>query len=502
MLLFSTILSINDKMSRDDFIKLVIEWNQNSPHKENVIPNLEWNGERNIRFGDEYLWLDIEEYRNKSIIAVRYEKCEADGVVWDSDFIMNFKEKKMSIHLNRVYTEDAAIDNTSFSTPHFITLLVERGYLKDDGDLPVQNTPHLINENNLDIVVNVIKGIKKYRLPVVYISRTFHDENPVDIYRLASRLKGVAHVLVQESTQTNPRLKELCDAANEYYGAIGIYYPNQTLGHKKYFYRSADGYDSFLQEKITHYVIRFSSEQMVDTLYTWYGVNNALLMDRLKSNRAEKIAAETAQKKAEAEKSSMIESLNEEEQRIRTQAYEQGLAEANELIEKFDEEMLRLQQQVEDLTKANEALQFENQGLRAKLNSNDSIPVLYMGDEFEFYPGEIKDLLLSVLAESKANLFPESRRLDVVEDILNNNNYMRISEKRAEDIKRLLKNYSGMSAKLRQSLLDFGFKITEDGKHYKLAYYGDGRYSTTFAKTPSDSRSGKNISQLIIRNML
>lgn len=38
MLLFSTVLSINDTMSKDDFIRLAIEWNQGSPHKENVIP--------------------------------------------------------------------------------------------------------------------------------------------------------------------------------------------------------------------------------------------------------------------------------------------------------------------------------------------------------------------------------------------------------------------------------------------------------------------------------
>jgi len=56
MLLFSTVLSINKSMTKDDFIKLVIEWNQGSPHKEDVIENINWNGERNIRFGDEFLW--------------------------------------------------------------------------------------------------------------------------------------------------------------------------------------------------------------------------------------------------------------------------------------------------------------------------------------------------------------------------------------------------------------------------------------------------------------
>ena len=45
---------------------------------------------------------------------------------------------------------------------------------------------------------------------------------------------------------------------------------------------------------------------------------------------------------------------------------------------------------------------------------------------------------------------------------------------------------------------DLGFEITEEGKHYKLTYYGDDRYQATFAKTPSDFRSGKNDAQITI----
>jgi len=32
MLLFSTMLGINERMTKDEFIRLVIEWNQKSPH--------------------------------------------------------------------------------------------------------------------------------------------------------------------------------------------------------------------------------------------------------------------------------------------------------------------------------------------------------------------------------------------------------------------------------------------------------------------------------------
>ena len=42
MLLFSTILKIDKSLTKDAFLNLVIEWNQGSPHEDNVIRNLKW----------------------------------------------------------------------------------------------------------------------------------------------------------------------------------------------------------------------------------------------------------------------------------------------------------------------------------------------------------------------------------------------------------------------------------------------------------------------------
>lgn len=44
MLLFSTILNIDKSLTKDDFLNLIIEWNQKSPHDDNVIPDLSWDG--------------------------------------------------------------------------------------------------------------------------------------------------------------------------------------------------------------------------------------------------------------------------------------------------------------------------------------------------------------------------------------------------------------------------------------------------------------------------
>lgn len=246
MLLFSTVLDIEKTLTKDLFIKLVLEWNQGSPHESNVIKGINWNGERNIKYGDEKLWIDIEEYRNKNIIAVRYEKIEDDGAVWDTDYVMNFEDMKMSIRLDRSYLEEALIIDPKFSTPHFITLLIERGYVKKDGILEVLRKPLFIDNNNLQILSDIINGKATYRLPIVYISKTYYDENPVNVNLLAGKLKGVAHVLVQESNCTNNRLKIMCNENNEYYGAIGIYFPRQAMGHRRYLYRRVTGIDNYL----------------------------------------------------------------------------------------------------------------------------------------------------------------------------------------------------------------------------------------------------------------
>lgn len=190
--------------------------------------------------------------------------------------------------------------------------------------------------------------------------------------------------------------------------------------------------------------------------------------------------------------------MDEEERRIRKQAFEDARLEANSLLDSFDAEMKELQNQVEALTRANEVLQFENQVLKAKLDSRDTVPVLFMGDEFEFYPGEVKDIILATLSEAAKGIQSKSRRADIVRDIIKNNDCQKISVAKAEEVKRILKNYDGMSPRTRQDLKDLGFEITEDGKHYKITYYGDGRYQTTYSKTPSDGRTGKNSAQQTI----
>ncbi len=498
MLLFSTILEIKDTMTSDSFIDLVLDWNKGNPYQENVIQGIQWHGEHNVKYGDERLSLEFVEYRSKRIMAVRYEKKTDDGIIWDTDYVMDFRQQKLSIRLDRSYTADALDVDSNFSTPYFIKLLIERGYLKDDQQLAIQYKPISITADNVDLLSDVINGKSNYRLPVVYVSKTYHDEDPVNVSLLAHRLKGIAHVLLEEGNTLNPTIQKECDGKNEYYGAIGIYFPTKGMKSRRFMYRSQAGQDELLLERVILCIVHYISAQRVDTLFTWQGVNNELLKEGLVNQREGRLAAEEARKKAEAETIKILENMDEEERKIRQQAIDDATAEAYALMDKFDEDMKKLQEQVSALTRENEALQNENYGLRTKLTSKDSVPVLYMGDEHEFYPGEIKDLILETLSDATKGIQEGSRRSDVVKDIIESNEYQALSAAKAEEIKRLLKNYDGMSARTRQALKDLGFEITEDGKHYKVTYYGDGRYQSAFSKTPSDFRTGKNCSQEIM----
>ena len=89
------------------------------------------------------------------------------------------------------------------------------------------------------------------------------------------------------------------------------------------------------------------------------------------------------------------------------------------------QDLKEMKQRLDQQEKQIEALQYENEGLHSKLSSSDAVPLLYMGEEKDFYQGEIRDLILSVLSDSIHQLQDKSRRQDVVKDIVENNEYQK-----------------------------------------------------------------------------
>ena len=453
--------------------------------------------------------MQIEEYRNQNIIAIRYEKVDDDGLVWDTDYVMNFNEMKMAIRLDRSFLEEAQTMYPTFHTPAFIALLIDGGYIQDDNGFAIGRRPVSITENNLDLIADVINEKERYNLPIVYISKTDDERDPVNAKEVAKRLKGVAHVLVQKDSWTTQSLRRKCNGQNEYNGAIGIYFPNKAAGHVKVLNHIYEGSGEKIADKVIKQVIGYSNSQRIDPLYTWQGVNNALLRDKYSSKEKELAESESARRIiAIAGRLKVLDAdmrIKDADQRVAEMQKEAEEAnalaeEAERLVESVDGEIKEMRQEIQDLTRKNDALSAENAGLRSKLDAMNGVPLLLLGSEEEFFPGEIKEFVLEAVDKELQKTKAGTRRADTLGDVIRKNGGVTgLPEEKIQEVKNRLFTYTGMTAPLRSFLKDLGFKITEEGKHYKLTYYGDGRYWTTLDKTPSDKiRGGKNAASYII----
>ena len=311
---------------------------------------------------------------------------------------------------------------------------------------------------------------------MIYVSKTSDDKEVVDTDWLASRLKDAAHILVEKDKENCRMCSNICKETKEEFGAVRIYFPAESMSRKRFLYRSANGDSNIRLEKIIANVIQYWNAQSMDILYTWQGVNNAVLNLNLDRQIAKYQEAESARQSAKKE--------------------------VDQVYNEFDEDLKKMQQKLEELTRTNETLMIENSVMRAKMNSTEALPILYQGNEEDFYPDEIQDMILSILEEAFSNTEIKMRRADILSDIIENNKYQHLSEKRKQKVKAIFKGYKNLSGAIIQEWMELGITISEDGKHYKLTYNNDPRYMVTVGKTPSDNRAGNNNAALINKIMM
>ncbi|MFN5516259.1 MAG: hypothetical protein ACK5CA_16355 [Cyanobacteriota bacterium] len=173
-----------------------------------------------------------------------------------------------------------------------------------------------------------------------------------------------------------------------------------------------------------------------------------------------------------------------------------------------------LQQKNQELLANQRQLQAENEGLRRQLflnrpetnstrfsvrnypDSNGSNPasaVILASTEIDLYPEERKSLILDILRSQRNQMEKQKRRIDIIDDILVHNSAHPAREELEAQLKTALSAYREMDTKTRAELIRLGFTVTDDGKHCKLVFREDNRYSFACPKSGSDHRGGKNL---------
>ena len=466
MITYATQFPVKDSFDKKTFVEFVIKWNQGS--KFDKFEKIDWDGKSySVQWEEQNKKLTIDEVVPRGVVASRLQKEDKHGL-WKTDFILNYGQKYISIRV--------ALETTDFTTdffpvyypPFFVKQIIYWEYSGVDGIIPVGKDAHVIEEYK-NCIDSIIFGNAACILPVVLISKKDDGELPINVSELAFKLQGVAHVLFEGDEISLDLYSEKlgCEVDN---GAAIILYPNRNMKRKVINLSGANNENpQQIMTRINNSVYEYSNQVMRIDIDTWEGIQNeklhyqngALLSDR---------------KVLEAENA--------------------------ELYDVFEEQLSRTETANQDLNKEIQRLMVENQALRMRLASKDQQPLIYMGEETNFYEGEIREIILEILEDYLRNVKRDTRRDHIITDLLENNTYERIPALRREKIKTALKGYKSLSGSLRSLLEDMGFVITDDGKHYKWTYFGDHRYSATVSKTSSDNRAGMNMASLIDNLML
>ena len=269
MQIYSAIFPVKESLSQDVLINLVIEWNQGSPH--NKISNLNWDGKkRNVKFENGNLSLAIEEIRTYNTIAIRFHQFDENNIIWNTDIVVNFNTHIFSIKIDRETTADTIGFIPRFKTPILVNMLLDREYVGMDNDLEISDKEILIKKDNYKVIENIICRNTVYSMPVIYVTKS-RGRYPLKVHNLAYRLRGIAHVLIEEDTDVCKYLKESCGGMNSHHGSIGIYYPGSSAPYKIITTRRYEGQEETLIDRIENMVCRYMNQQARDKMMTWKG---------------------------------------------------------------------------------------------------------------------------------------------------------------------------------------------------------------------------------------
>ena len=117
MQIYSAMIPVKETFSKKEFVRLLLEWNQGSPHDRM----------KGVRWQEEQRLLAVEDLPEKRIIAARFQKTDSYGMIWTSDLVLNLEEKRLSVRLDQEVTEQTSSFFYRFSPPYFIRLVIRKG---------------------------------------------------------------------------------------------------------------------------------------------------------------------------------------------------------------------------------------------------------------------------------------------------------------------------------------------------------------------------------------
>lgn len=453
MLSFSTEFPIGDT-DIGSCIACVRDWLLGSPHtsfRPEQLADRPLSGRWTAATERERIEALLSDREKDRIAAFRHSLTDRN-LTWETEIVFSIREDSAfaGIRTSRQSTH-AQITLPRAKKPHIIKTILDELGGGLDGEVFVRDTPRFLSENDANMAVRLINGDADNYLPVIYVSRTFDNSLVVRPEPLARRMSGLAHVLIEPSRNFSRSIQHDVEGRNAYGGRIGMHWPNGQS-----FYLTPEALSTDELE-----VRRVVENRITDALL------NRRPLARCTWARAE---AEVAREAIEVLQSA-------------------GSNDVQEYIRAFDEELSAKDRQLRDA-------EAEIWKLEARLKTGfrgDRVGTgIAIGNEVDLFPGEVTEIIVDGLRQAAQNVQDDSRRHHVLSAAIEANGGHEELQAKREALKEALRGYTSMTKDVLHTLTSLGFEVSEDGKHHKLTYQNDDRYTFSLPKSGSDWRGGLN----------
>ncbi|WP_157356535.1 hypothetical protein [Pseudomonas sp. CBZ-4] len=451
---------LNSSTTSEDVFQECINWILDSPYtnfaQEELSKLVSSEDFTHIK-NQEHIEYSRSETSDLFVSSLRYIK-STDVAQWTTEISSRVEKDQHWINvIASIVTNTASKEQPEIKKPLIVIRLINRFGGGDDGGVPISINPILLDEtkNGNEIATAIITANNTCTLPIAYVSSTNNDRHTIIPDRLARALSGMAHIVVEPSRAFSHNLRKDVASRNVYGGVVGIYWPK---GSEVTLFRRGTTDIKTFEKDIFSTICEALSVLISPKKCSWEEVilvKNRIAIENLKR-----------------------EGINATEANDIVSLYELELTEKTENIQALNREIDRLSA----LLRTREAKTPVQGGI-----------LIDTGDEDDYFNDEILAIALHAFKDyAQKGVHPNSRREHVLKAIINSNTASNAHEQRTKSLKEVLRDYRDMNKKVKTTFEGLGFSISADGKHWKVTYQDDERYTYILPKSGSDYRGGLN----------
>ena len=466
MLSFATEFPVEATRTSVDFLAAVREWLLGSPHtvfEASDLSEIEAKDEFSAKKSNELIETLKYQATGSDMAAIRYTKWDR-GLEWVSTIVFSRGQPSWIGIRTSCESQHPAAKLPIAKKPVFVQTFLTRLGGGADGEIKVQAIPLRLTNSDIPLAARCVSGRAGCRLPLVYVSARFQGGHLVNVDSLAEALAGMAHVVVEPNRPFSVRLMSEVNSQNVYGGAIGVYWP-EGGGRRSFFLHHESESPSEMERAVVEEVRSALVNRRPLARVTWSAVQELISRRTFAALR------------------------------------DQGSTEVQRYVDEFDKELKSKQEELEDAEREIARLEAEVRKYQAQSPMQSGL-FLQTAPEQDLYAGELLGVVGDAITDAVTRVTEDSRRQHILKSIVAANPPTGEAEAMRNRLKSLLRDFRSMEAKVRSALQDMGFEISEEGKHYKIVFQGDERYTFTMPKSGSDHRGGLNLAGDISRLLL